>query len=83
MSGTDQTPDGVDECGRCGSSVLWEDCATCAATGDLTLAGYGRPSCDVCQGTGRMATCLSSIEWCEAHPLPGREDVPRHAVADR
>lgn len=75
--------DDLDECGRCGSSVLWEDCGTCEACGDLTIEGHGAEDCLVCAGTGVMFTCLSTPEWCQAHPLPGREHVERHAVVGR
>lgn len=83
---TDLTDSWGDECARCGSSVLWEPCATCEACGDLDHFGSGgHPDCPTCAGHGSMATCLSTPEWCEANPLPGREDEARHAVlgADR
>jgi hypothetical protein len=34
-------------------------------------------TCDICHGNGAFAICLSSPEWCEAHPLPGRQNTPR------
>lgn len=41
------------ECGRCGSSLLWEPCATCEACGvDLELGGD--PQCPTCHGHGWM-----------------------------
>jgi hypothetical protein len=34
-------------------------------------------ACDICQGSGTFPLCLSSREWCESHPMPGREKVAR------
>ena len=69
-----------DHCGRCGSSVTYEDCGTCEACGDLNgVTGYGAPDCPTCRGAGTMRLCLSSVEWCEANPLPGCENAPRHS----
>jgi len=67
------------QCGRCGSSLAWEPCATCEASGDIELhTGYGVPDCPTCHGDGTMPVCLSSAAWCEANPLPGNEHIPRH-----
>lgn len=72
-----------DFCGRCGSSVAYEDCATCEAFGELDPVTFlGASHCDTCGGTGTMRTCLSSVEWCEANPLPGCEDRARHSIPD-
>lgn len=67
----------MDQCARCGSSVSWEDCPTCEAC--MTLHDPD-PHCPACAGTGRASFCLSPYEWCQAHPLPGRENTERHTV---
>lgn len=67
-----------DQCARCGSSLSWEPCEWCPATG--WYGGEYDPECHVCHGSGIGAWCLSSPEWCRDNPLPGREDVERHTV---
>lgn len=67
------------QCRRCGSSLDWEQCATCEATGDLDwVTALGRRNCPTCRGSGRMPTCLSTREYCDTHPLPGRDHIDRH-----
>lgn len=78
------------QCARCGSSVLFEDCTNCGGSG---LRGHDciddtcccldpeeNVECDVCDGQGGWYTCLSSREFCNANPLPGRENVKRGQI---
>lgn len=67
----------MDQCARCGSSIGWEDCPTCAA---CMRSHDPDPHCPACGGSGASNFCLSSAEWCEANPLPGHENIPRHTV---
>ena len=68
-------------CARCGSSTGWLDCWACSSglaydededTGDTILV-----ACEWCRGNGGENVCLSPAEWCQANPLPGREEVER------
>lgn len=63
------------QCARCGSSLFYEPCEFCPACG---WYGSFDPTCPRCHGTGSVPWCCSSDEWCQANPLPGREDTPRH-----
>ena len=63
------------QCARCGSSVDVQPCEECddgyiLDDGDCYV-------CDDCHGRGNHKFCMSSSEWCEANPLPGREHVKR------
>jgi hypothetical protein len=78
------------QCGRCGSSITFESCPNCAGDGvtshdcgeDCCCCLYPEDNvtCDVCEGDGTIAICLSSPEWCNANPLPGRETTERNTV---
>jgi hypothetical protein len=73
------------QCARCGSSVSSERCASCDGTGyvDLDQPGYdegGLVTCDECFGVPVFHACLSSPEWCQSHPRPGRENVERGEI---
>ena len=67
--------DEMGSCARCGSSLGYRDC-DCP---DFDWYSDPDPRCEACHGTGTIAFCLSSPEWCAANPLPGREDVARGA----
>lgn len=72
-----------DQCARCGSSLAWEDCQSCGGEGcyeddDDGIIEYR--TCWDCEGQARFAFCLSSAEWCEQNPLPGREHVKSGTV---
>lgn len=66
---------------------MWEDCPNCGGEGvsghdcgeDCCCCAdpYDNIGCDICQGKGAFPLCLSSREWCESHPLPGRENTRR------
>ena len=74
------------QCGRCGSSILFETCQSCAGEGWFGHDCFEDccccldpedDKCGTCDGEGTIPICLSSAEWCEAHPMPGRENTPR------
>ncbi len=45
-------------------------CARCGSSVDT----------DHCDGKGVWHRCMSSSEWCEANPIPGREDIKRGKI---
>lgn len=72
------------QCARCGSTMDHPRCDGCGGDGFTVHEddeGYEiEEECGQCGGDGSWACCLSSTEWCEANPLPGREAVARHTV---
>lgn len=77
------------QCARCGSSIFTEDCGECEDGFDghdcgddccCCLHPEENVVCQYCGGTGTHHTCLSTAEWCNANPLPGRENVERGAI---
>jgi hypothetical protein len=72
------------QCGRCGSSMSFEDCGACddgqVECGDPIQCCDGTHACTRCCGEGGWPVCCSSADWCLANPRPGREDVPRHTA---
>lgn len=77
------------QCARCGSSIESEHCdqcedgfcdhdcgedCCCCAEPELNVP------CEYCDGTGVWRRCISLPEWCEANPLPGRENVQRGQI---
>ena len=77
------------QCARCGSSVSIESCDHCEDGYDGHDCGEDtccclNPEenlvCQYCDGSGVWHTCMSSAEWCEANPLPGREQVERGSI---
>jgi hypothetical protein len=80
-------PDLEYQCGRCGSSIAWEDCSYCGGEGysshdcgeDCCCCLYPEDNvvCDICEGEGVFPICISSPEWCQAHPRAGHENTPR------
>lgn len=73
------------QCARCGTSMQFLDCDNCDGEGwiddDDWQADDGDGwECEWCRGAGGHWACLSSPEWCEAHPQDGRADVKRGAI---
>ena len=78
------------QCARCGSSAIFAECESCGGDGevlderDWTLGGliedYRR--CPDCRGTGGWWYCCSGREWCEAHPMSGRESITSTAMPE-
>lgn len=94
---SDEMPDEDCQCARCGSSVDGVRCGNCGGEGSTGSACiddlcYGNDECihgdtdmircDWCEGEGGSLHCISGREWCEAHPLPGREHIESTAFAD-
>ncbi len=78
------------QCARCGSSMDYVYCDYCGGDGFnghdcgedccCCLDPEDNIPCDICGGEGGWNRCMSSPEWCEANPLPGRKDVRRGEV---
>jgi hypothetical protein len=73
------------QCARCGSSLYFVECDNCSGDG-LSSHDCGEDTCccldpednvtcDWCLGSGGHWQCLSSREWCDAHPHEGREQI--------
>lgn len=77
------------QCARCGSSADGGSCPECEDGFDghdcgedccACLNPEENVPCQYCDGTGVWHRCMSSPEWCEANPLPDRENVKRGAI---
>lgn len=69
------------QCARCGSSMDWHYCGNCddGVVGHdcgedtcMCLHPEENVVCGICCGKGGWYTCLSTAEYCEAHPVKGR-----------
>ena len=67
------------QCARCGSSTWWVRCTECDGDGGWS-DDEGEWYCDTCDGFSGWYSCLSSPAYCQANPLPGREDVQRGTI---
>lgn len=70
------------QCARCGSSMESVPCEACGGEGVWESDGFGDETriCGECGGEAMWLVCLSSAEWCEAHPIIGREGIKRGEV---
>ncbi len=72
------------QCARCGSSMDSESCGACDGEGQTSPGDplwYDEDAtepCHQCGGEGAWMLCISTPEWCQAHPLKGREETERH-----
>lgn len=84
--------DGVEidcQCARCGSSVDLVDCVDCEDGYDGHDCGedccaciYPEENvpCQMCDCEGHWHQCISSEEWCQENPIPGRENMRRGEI---
>lgn len=78
------------QCARCGSSTTFVTCYNCGGDeealgsdciddlchgGECMHGDSGFIPCGICRGEGGWERCLSGPDWCNAHPLPGREHI--------
>lgn len=77
------------QCARCGSSCYYMDCDEC-------VDGYSHHDCGedccscvnaeynvrcaACGGSCGWQVCMSGQDWCEANPIPGREQIEHGAI---
>lgn len=77
-------------CARCGSSVERLRCYNCGGEGyshhdcgeDCCCCLHPEDNvvCDICEGAGGWLCCVSTPEYCEAHPISGREHIASTAL---
>lgn len=65
------------QCARCGSSCEWHECLDGCEDGYLYDDDDEETRCPTCDGWSGCNLCASSPEWCDAHPLPNRQNIPR------
>jgi hypothetical protein len=77
------------QCARCGSSADYVRCDSCedgyshhdcGEDSCCCLDPEDNVPCDICQGRGGWNVCLSTEQWCNEHPCPGRIIVPRGSI---
>ena len=82
----DPDPTEDNQCARCGSSAEFRDCWNCdhgfveENIGDDTCEELVDVRCWVCEGHGGRWHCISAPEYCESHPIPGREYIESTAL---
>ena len=79
------------QCARCGSSTDFTECGQCGGDG-FTSPGelyeedplwYDpddvKPCCQ-CGGDGGWTVCISSFDYCNLNPIPGRIEIARGQI---
>lgn len=80
------------QCARCGSSLEWISCEHCGGEGMTELGELYEEDplwydpddtepCYQCGGEAAWPVCLSSEDWCQAHPLKGRTEI-KHSTPE-
>lgn len=68
-------------CARCGSSAEFNTCDHCGGDGEVEDDDWQNyDPCEPCRGKGGSWHCISPPQWCQEHPLPGREAIPSTAL---
>ena len=81
------------QCARCGSSIDFARCGNCDEFGNshhdcgedccaCLDPDENNVRCDWCGGTGGSWHCISTRDYCLAHPMAGREQVESTAFSD-
>lgn len=73
------------QCARCGASTDQVDCDRCHGEGWYEGDRFGWDegefiTCEECHGRGFFQVCGNDYEWCEAHPMSGRENMKRGLI---
>lgn len=81
------------QCARCGSSLGRNECEECGGECYVEAgcfedscccafpeADHDYELCHACGGYGGWWVCLSSEDFCQGNPLPGREAVERGSI---
>lgn len=86
----DGTKEADCQCARCGGSCSYWQCPDCDEYGysyhdcgeDSCCCRYPENNvcCDTCGGTGGEWHCANTPDYCNAHPLPGRENIESTAL---
>jgi hypothetical protein len=88
---TEQHDEEYPSCPRCGGSADWQECSNCGGDGydghdcgeDCCCCEDPEDNipCDICHGEGGWWACLNTYEWCQANPLPGKENAKGYCHA--
>jgi len=74
------------QCARCGGYMASERCGSCEDgfvdryEEDPLWYGHELYKCSECDGAGHNQWCGNGADWCEANPMPGRENVRQGEV---
>lgn len=77
------------QCARCGGMIETEHCDQCdggfdghECGEDCCACAFPEPNCvcQSCDGTGLWRRCMNLPQYCEANPLPGRENMQRSTI---
>lgn len=78
-------------CARCGGDAEFFECDDCGGEGETAPGALyemdplwydedATEPCSLCHGRRGWWRCCNSGDWCDAHPLPGRESVASNTL---